>query len=191
MQKTTNYQLNQWDSGDRILREDFNQDNKKLDDAIAALRDASPLVKLLDVTLQSSQAKAEISLSGLDLTPYRELLIYPKFSASTTENNSIYLTVNDLSKYSDDVSANWPNMISIKMRSEAAAQHFSRITLLLGGVLAASQTSIYLDGSTFKTAASDWRNAAVSAEELTKIAFVCSEGLIGAGSRISVLGIRV
>lgn len=191
MQKTTNYQLNQWDSGDRILREDFNQDNKKLDDAIAALRDASPLVKLRDVTLQSSQAKAEVSLSGLDLTPYRELLIYPRFSASTTENSSIYLTVNDLPKYSDDATDSWPGIVTIKMRSDAAAQFSARITLLLGGVLAASQTYTYLDGSSFKTTVSNWRNAAISTEDLTKMALVCSAGLMGAGSRISVLGIRV
>lgn len=40
--------------GTGILREDFNQDNKKLDNAIAALRDASPVVKLLDFTARSS-----------------------------------------------------------------------------------------------------------------------------------------
>ena len=57
MKKTTNYQLNQWDAEDRILREDFNQDNKKLDDAIAALRDACPLVKGVDFTTQSTQSK--------------------------------------------------------------------------------------------------------------------------------------
>ena len=93
MKKTTNYQLSQWDAGDRILREDFNQDNKKLDNAIAALRDASPVVKLLDFTARSSQSKMEISLADIDLSDYRELWIYPKFSASTTETNSIYLTV--------------------------------------------------------------------------------------------------
>ena len=54
-------------------------------DAIAALRDASPVVKLLDFTARSSQSKMEISLADIDLSDYRELWIYPKFSASTTE----------------------------------------------------------------------------------------------------------
>ena len=67
MKKTTNYQLNQWDAEDRILREDFNQDNKKLDDAIAALRDACPLVKVVDFTTQSTQSKVEISLAGQNM----------------------------------------------------------------------------------------------------------------------------
>ena len=33
---TTNYQLNQWEATDQVLRTDFNQDNAKLDAALAA-----------------------------------------------------------------------------------------------------------------------------------------------------------
>ena len=36
MQHTTNYNLNQWEAGDRVTREDFNADNAKIDAAIAA-----------------------------------------------------------------------------------------------------------------------------------------------------------
>ena len=36
MQKTTNYQLCQWDGEDRILRTDFNEDNAKIDAALNA-----------------------------------------------------------------------------------------------------------------------------------------------------------
>lgn len=35
MQKTTNYQLNQWDKTDRIQMEDFNADNAKIEQALA------------------------------------------------------------------------------------------------------------------------------------------------------------
>ena len=35
MNQTTNYQLSQWDASDRILREDFNADNAKLDAVLA------------------------------------------------------------------------------------------------------------------------------------------------------------
>ena len=49
MRKTANYDLCQWDPEDRILREDFNSDNEKIDAAIA---DAGFLAKLLDVTTQ-------------------------------------------------------------------------------------------------------------------------------------------
>ena len=36
-QKTANYQLNQWVKSDQILMEEFNADNLKIDDAIAAV----------------------------------------------------------------------------------------------------------------------------------------------------------
>ena len=35
--KTKNYQLNQWEPGDQVRRVEFNEDNKKLDDALGAL----------------------------------------------------------------------------------------------------------------------------------------------------------
>ena len=37
MEKTRNYQLNQWAAGDKVQRVDFNADNAKLDGAIAAV----------------------------------------------------------------------------------------------------------------------------------------------------------
>lgn len=36
MKKTTNYQLNQWEKDDRIQMEDFNSDNMKVEQALAA-----------------------------------------------------------------------------------------------------------------------------------------------------------
>ena len=38
MTKTEHYQLNQWDAADRVLREDFNSDNQKIDAALAQLQ---------------------------------------------------------------------------------------------------------------------------------------------------------
>ena len=35
MKKTTNYQLNQWEKSDRILMDDFNSDNAKLEAALS------------------------------------------------------------------------------------------------------------------------------------------------------------
>ena len=44
MTKTTNYQLNQWAKSDRIMLEDFNADNAKIDAAIKAVADATPKI---------------------------------------------------------------------------------------------------------------------------------------------------
>ena len=37
---TTNYQLNQWEAGDQVLRTEFNQDNQKIDAALKTNADA-------------------------------------------------------------------------------------------------------------------------------------------------------
>ena len=37
---TTNYQLNQWEAGDQVLRTDFNQDNQKIDAALKSQADS-------------------------------------------------------------------------------------------------------------------------------------------------------
>ena len=40
MTKTTNYQLNQWEKSDRVMMDDFNADNQKIDAALKANADA-------------------------------------------------------------------------------------------------------------------------------------------------------
>ncbi len=191
MKKTTNYQLSQWDAEDRILREDFNQDNKKLDDAIAALRDASPVVKLLDFTAQSSQSKMELSLADIDLTDYRELWIYVRFSASTTETNYVYLTVNDLTEYQTNSSTTPFGLVTLSVREGAADKTTCRATLFLGAVIAGYDTSAYPNGSRFSASISDLRTVQLSGNELTKMALCSDNGVIGNGTRITILGVRI
>ena len=42
MNYTKNYQINQWDAADRVLWEDFNEDNRKIEEALKELRAAIP-----------------------------------------------------------------------------------------------------------------------------------------------------
>ena len=44
--QTTNYQLNQWETTDQVLRTDFNADNAKIDAALAEVSIAKSLPKL-------------------------------------------------------------------------------------------------------------------------------------------------
>ena len=52
MTKTTNYQLNQWAKSDRVMMDDFNADNTKIDAALKANADAAQ-------ALQSGKADAQ------------------------------------------------------------------------------------------------------------------------------------
>ena len=105
MNYTQNYQLNQWDATDRVLRTDFNSDNQKIDAALknaadavgteAAARAAGDVyVKLLDVTLESELQKWDIDMSAIDLTQYQKLLFYPHLKGDN--NQWVYMRINGL-----------------------------------------------------------------------------------------------
>ena len=58
MQHTQNYQLSRWEKDDRIMMEDFNADNEKIDAALAAKADAE------DVTALSESVNAALGSGG-------------------------------------------------------------------------------------------------------------------------------
>ena len=154
MQHTATHQLSQWEKSDRILMEDFNGDNAKLEAALNTLAaadaseqqaraaadaaeqqartaadaaeqqartaqdtairqefaaaDASllqqinsvsaavPLVKLLDVSLAGDTARWDISVAGLNLTQYAEILAYPRFLSLSDRVNMRFNNRTDL-----------------------------------------------------------------------------------------------
>ena len=106
MNYTQNYQLNQWDATDRVLRTDFNSDNQKIDAALknaadavaaeAAARAAGDVyVKLLDLTLEANTQKWDIDMSSIDLTKYQKLVLHPHLKGNTDQ--WVYLHLNGTS----------------------------------------------------------------------------------------------
>ena len=76
MTKTTNYQLNQWAKSDRVMMDDFNADNAKIDAALKANADAiaaettariagDMLVKLKEITVTSEIAQIVMDFSAV------------------------------------------------------------------------------------------------------------------------------
>jgi len=97
MQKTQNFQLNQWEKTDRIMMEDFNSDNARLEAALNAIWETFPLVKLVSLTLPTETTHTELDLSSIDLTDYRLLQLYVRFPSGTIPSYYLALQVNDLS----------------------------------------------------------------------------------------------
>lgn len=95
--KTPNLGLCQWQLSDPFLMEDMNEDNRKVDAAVAAI----PYVKLLDVTTVADAAQVELDLSELDLSGYSKLEIVASFiSPGATERNSnVYMKINGNGAY--------------------------------------------------------------------------------------------
>lgn len=92
--KTTNLRLNQWEGSDPVLRTDFNQDNSKIDQAVAA----RALVRLTGRSLTAAAGSITVDLLDYDLTQYEalELTLAPITGGSGTTT----LTVGEASPVS-------------------------------------------------------------------------------------------
>ena len=63
---TTNYQLNQWEAGDQVLRTEFNQDNQKIDTALKNQADSiAALETILDGLLNCRVYTFQYTGTGL------------------------------------------------------------------------------------------------------------------------------
>ena len=84
---TANYGLCQWEPGDKFLREEFNQDNEKLDGAIKAVRDNAT------AAAQAAQRTADRALSGLEDQGYNiyNLLLQSDYDGKYTGYKKVLL----------------------------------------------------------------------------------------------------
>ena len=93
MNHTENYQLNQWAKSDRVLMEDFNSDNRKIDAALKEASEASPYVKIKEIVTTTVQNKIDLDVSDVDFTQYWAVMLYCSAASST---DGLTLRVNGL-----------------------------------------------------------------------------------------------
>ena len=125
MKYTKNYHLNQWDAADRVLREDFNRDNQKIDTALeeTAILARSCYTRLLDETLAAPCQHWDIDLSSIDITRYQKLLFYPHLQGDT--NQWVYLHINGwTSGYTPSVGNNTSHCGNVPMMNDPNRQNF-------------------------------------------------------------------
>ena len=79
MTKTTNYQLNQWVKSDRLMMDDFNADNQKIDAAIKAVADGT----MQFITGSYVGDGAEDRVIDLGVTPKLAIVLGTYSSASS------------------------------------------------------------------------------------------------------------
>ena len=189
MQQTENYALNQWDPEDRILRTNFNADNAKIDEAIAAVRDACPVVKLADVTLQTAASQMTVSLPTGNLNQYWELWAYMTLGSDTTATY-IHLRLNNLTEYWGSSRDAYPYLAYAYVDNFAAENTSIRFSMFLGQQIAGGCLNVYRTSSQHWVQEHDSLIAELSTSALTKLTLVTDSGKIGTGSRATVFGIR-
>ena len=103
MRETSNYKLNQWDKTDRIEMEDFNEDNQKIDAALAAEKqarenaDAAQLSTLRNENLWVKIGETELTAAANELSipvenPSRYERLIVQFSTSGPK--VLYFSIN-------------------------------------------------------------------------------------------------
>ena len=90
---TTNYQLNQWEKTDRIMMDDFNSDNEKIDTALASR--LGPIEDILPMqTLTEAKDDWKIPLpEGFDPGAWSILLLETHFEVAQANSNSYVNTI--------------------------------------------------------------------------------------------------
>lgn len=197
MQQTENYALNQWDPEDRILRTNFNADNAKIDEAIAAVRDACPVVKLLDKVVLSDTAQVDLDLSAFDLTKYYELFFYFTSETGTvgSAGRQVYVQCNGISSgyHNSDGHESGTLMAFSLFGTDITGAFRGQILLGSGALLgiqdacrwrSSSSSDGYLSNSSC--------TLRLSPASLRKLNFYvdAEDGLLAANSRITLYGIK-
>lgn len=101
MNRTTNYNLCQWEADDKVQRTDFNEDNAKIDEALSAKAETSALAALAAQVAELSQERVVIGSYIGDGTndrvirlPFKPKIVVVSGIASTSATyTSIMFTV--------------------------------------------------------------------------------------------------
>lgn len=201
---TDNYQLNQWEGTDRILRTDFNADNLKTDDAVAELRAelaaavaACPIVKLMDISTQEATSQIDLDLSSTDLTPYRALLVelYPGADSSPSTNGCIRCNGLTSIYHRNDSTSNGLTDFNLGVNTQAALIN-AQIALMPGGLVGLTLHSHWnKTGSYHYTDCLEDSCGTIAVNKSTlqalNIVVISKDLYLGRGTRVILRGIKL
>ncbi len=186
MRKTANYDLCQWDAEDRILREDFNSDNEKID---AAIHQANRMVHLMDVVTSAAATQVSVDLSDLDLTLYDRLVLQTrlKMPGVTIDNEYGWFQING------EMAVNQYEINAMVYGQTSYGVGASEIELVLYPDLVGCATKTFrlAKNSSLAYAGSGEYFFNVTPETLRTVDFLVSNGTeLAEGSEIVVYGVR-
>ena len=97
MNYTKNYQLNQWDAADRVLREDFNEDNRKIEEALKEAASQSTFEKIAELYLTGGSRSVTLTLPDINWSHYYQVHFAVHINATGPGN--IYLNDGSSQRY--------------------------------------------------------------------------------------------
>ena len=199
MTQTTNYGLTQWEAADRILMENFNTDNAKVDAALAAHdtalaakadADALRYVKICEKVTESAAAAVDLIVSDVDFSQYLKVELFVRIPGMS---KTVNIRVNALSDGYCYGATSGGGSGSANTTSVLASFQDKGYGVLLfyppnpqanvGCVTITSNGSSSFSG--------EQRIAPVTWENLTSFNFYIYQDSIPAGSRFALYGVRM
>ena len=183
--------------------DDFNRDNEKLDSALQAIRDACPVVKLLDVTTDTEAQMVEVDVSAIDFTQYQQIDIYFRACVSDYAMVNVYLNEEKTAEYYPLGNSNSSGLYSstsnvstmAKWRSDSSQTQC--VHLDMGMPCAGNHIFCYCYSASVGNRYADinvYRRMPTSIlwEDLDKVIFLSEKetGPIPSGAQITIMGVK-
>ena len=184
---TSNYRLNQWERSDKVLMDDFNADNAKIDAALAF----HPSAELIcSVTVEEEERELVLDVSQLDWSRYMALVLM----ADSAEYNGFIVNMGSNSRYTCSISRA-QNTFSYSALAELS--YAAHITLLIpvfyDGTHAASAFSLGTgyydsDGRTITVLGGGGANTPLN--QCTRITVQSKNNTFSPGDRVVLWGVK-
>ena len=208
--QTAHLGLHQWESTDSFLREDFNQDNRKIDQAVSKAQTtadaATNFIKLMDFTTEEEAQQIDLDVSQLNLPQYSRIFL--RMENAITSAVSIQVRLNNIADKiydwsSENYSSTSTSFFEWSVGSSGKLDGYlggcSAELFFLGGIIGARIFSIY--GGVYEGTSRAFLNGStlfgisprhLKPEELTSIQLIPSSSQgISAGLKIQMIGVKV
>ena len=208
--QTAHLGLHQWESTDSFLREDFNQDNRKIDQAVSTAQTtadaATNFIKLMDFTTQEEAQQIDLDVSQLNLPQYNRVFL--RMENAITSAVSMQVRLNNIAdriydRSGENSSSKSTSFFEWSVGSSGKLDGYlggcSAELFFLGGIIGARIFGIC--GGVYENTERAYLNGSelfgisprhLKPEELTSIQLIPSSSQgVSAGLKIQRIGVRV
>lgn len=208
--QTEHLGLHQWESTDPFLREDFNEDNRKIDEAVNRAQTTADgainFIKLMDFTTEEDAQQIDLDVSQLNLPQYNRVFL--RMENAITSAASMQVRLNNIAdriydcsgeNYSSKATSFFEWNVGNSGKLDGYLGGCSAELFFLGGIIGARIFNIY--GGTYEDTVQAYLNGHMlfgisprhlKAEDLTSIQLIPSSSKgISAGLKIQMIGVRV
>ena len=193
--QTEHIGLHQWESTDSFLREDFNEDNRKIDEEVGKLIAAVPIIKLGEITTSESARQVDVDLSEIDFSQYWEVQFH--IHGNTSQTCVLYVRLNGAageedyeykSAHGNNYASNYLSAISLGYPG-SMDYYSAKVTIFSSPVFISAHTEGYgkaiQDQRSYAT-----QTSGVTFSTLQVMNLVASIGTIDAGLKIEIYGVK-